>query len=89
MRKQHGKRLKNIFQPDSRAWIVGLLDNFFNCKMGENKDVGLYAGRLSKIIKQLSGKCHTISEVYKAFQLILYLPQPYLEIVQSIYSWKN
>lgn len=83
------EKIKDHFQPDSRARLVGLLDSFFNCRMGENEDVGLFAARLSKLIKQLKEEKHEIAELYKTFQLIRYLPHPYLAIVQSIYRWKN
>ncbi|GFV53101.1 endoplasmic reticulum metallopeptidase 1 [Trichonephila clavipes] len=40
------KKLQDQFQPQTRARVNGLLDEFFNCRILEEEEIGLYAARL-------------------------------------------
>lgn len=82
-------RLKLHFQPDSRARVIGLYDDFFNCKIGPEEEVGLYAARLKKISDELADAAKPVPEWFKSFQLIRFLPQDFNSIVQTIYRWTD
>ncbi|GFW99208.1 uncharacterized protein TNCV_3009761 [Trichonephila clavipes] len=83
------KKLQDHFQPHTRARIIGLLDEFFNCRILEEEEIELYAARLRTIVFQLRDAGHPLEDLYQAFQLIRYLPESYEGIVQSIYCWDN
>lgn len=83
------ERLQKHFEPDSRARVIGLLDEFFECKLRESETIGLFAARLRNIVLQLSDCNHALPDLYQAFQLIRYLPTEYLAIVQAIYRWED
>lgn len=83
------QKLQVHFRPDSRARIVQLTDEFFNCRIEPAESVGLYAARLKKIIKQLSDAGKPIAEWFQSFQLIRRLPAEFQGIVQSIYRWDD
>ncbi|GFS52570.1 retrovirus-related Pol polyprotein from transposon TNT 1-94 [Trichonephila clavipes] len=83
------KKLQDNFQPHTRACVIGLLDEFFNCRILEEEEMGLYAARLRTIVFQLRDAEHPLEDLYQSFQLIRYLPESYQGIVQSIYRWDN
>ncbi|GFW23379.1 retrovirus-related Pol polyprotein from transposon TNT 1-94 [Trichonephila clavipes] len=83
------KKLQDHFQPHTCACVIGLLDKFFNCRILEEEEIGLYAARLRTIVFQLRDARHPLEDLYQAFQLIRYLPESYQGIVQSIYRWDN
>ncbi|GFY03538.1 retrovirus-related Pol polyprotein from transposon TNT 1-94 [Trichonephila clavipes] len=83
------KKLQNHFQPHTRTRVIGLLDQFFNCRILEEEEIGLYAARLRTIVFQLRDAGHQLEDLYQVFQLIRYLPESYQGIVQSIYRWDN
>lgn len=82
-------KLKEQCQPSSRARIVNLMDQFFNCRIEPNEELGLYASRLQNIVSQLKDAGHSMSDWLEAFQLIRFLPEEYRSIVQSIYRWSD
>ncbi|GFY31843.1 hypothetical protein TNCV_4201511 [Trichonephila clavipes] len=47
------KKLQDHFQPHTCARVIGLLDEFFNCRILEQEEIGLYAARLRTIVFQL------------------------------------
>ncbi|GFY60675.1 retrovirus-related Pol polyprotein from transposon TNT 1-94 [Trichonephila inaurata madagascariensis] len=79
--------LHKYFLPDSRDTLIGLLDAFFSCRIQEGEMIGLFAARLQKIINDLLDCDEKISEKYKVFQLIRYLPAQFQTIVKSICRW--
>ncbi|GFS47281.1 retrovirus-related Pol polyprotein from transposon TNT 1-94 [Trichonephila clavipes] len=81
--------LHKYFLPDSRGTLIGLLDTFFSCRIQEGEMIGLFAARLQKIINDLLHCDEKISERYKIFQLIRYLPTQFQTIVKSIYRWDD
>ncbi|GFR16213.1 retrovirus-related Pol polyprotein from transposon TNT 1-94 [Trichonephila clavata] len=81
--------LHKYFLPDSRARLIGLLDTFFSCRIQEGEGIEPFAARLQKIINDLLDCDEKISEKYKVFQLIRYLPTQFQPIVQSIYRWED
>ncbi|GFX93744.1 copia protein [Trichonephila clavipes] len=83
------KKLQDHFQPHTRARVIGLLDEFFNCRILEEEEIGLYATLLRTIVFQLRDAGQPLEDLYQAFQLIEYLPESYQGIVQSIYRWDN
>jgi hypothetical protein len=87
--KEAWLRLERHFKPNTRARLIGLLDEFFSCRISESESVGLFAARLRKIISQMKDAGHPIENVYQSFQLIRYLPDEFSGIVQSIYRWTD
>lgn len=87
--KEAWLRLQQHFKPNTRARLIGLLDEFFSCRINEDEPVGLFAARLRKIISQMKDAGHPIENVYQSFQLIRYLPEEFSGIVQSIYRWTD
>lgn len=87
--KEAWLRLQQHFKPNTRARLIGLLDEFFSCRINEDETVGLFAARLRKIISQMKDAGHPIENVYQSFQLIRYLPEEFSGIVQSIYRWTD
>ncbi|GFS88874.1 uncharacterized protein TNCV_3569691 [Trichonephila clavipes] len=83
------KKLQDHFQAHTCARVIGLLDEFFNCRTLEEEEIGFYAARLRTIIFQLGDAGHPLEDLYQSFQLIRYLPESYQDIVQSIYRWDN
>lgn len=83
------EKLSTHFRPDSRARTMGLLDEFFSCRINEGEPIGLYAARLLKLTTQLKEAEKTLEEWLKSFQKIRYLPPEYNSIVQTIYRWKD
>ncbi|GFX50316.1 retrovirus-related Pol polyprotein from transposon TNT 1-94 [Trichonephila clavipes] len=49
---------------------TGLLDEFFNCRILEEEEIGLYAAHLRTIVFQLRDAGHPLEDLYQAFQLI-------------------
>ncbi|GFW18234.1 copia protein [Trichonephila clavipes] len=58
------KKLQDHFQPHTRARIIGLLGEFFNCRILEEEDIGLYAARLRTVF-QLSSQNESIRGISK------------------------
>ncbi|GFW88302.1 retrovirus-related Pol polyprotein from transposon TNT 1-94 [Trichonephila clavipes] len=63
------KKLQDHFQPHTRARVIGLLDEFFNCRILEEEEIGLYAACLRTIVFQLRDVGHPLEGLYQAFQL--------------------
>ncbi|GFX71108.1 retrovirus-related Pol polyprotein from transposon TNT 1-94 [Trichonephila clavipes] len=61
------KKLQDNFQPHTRARVIGLLDEFFNCRILEEDEIGLYAARLKTIVFQLRDAGHPLEDLYQAF----------------------
>ncbi|GFV13674.1 retrovirus-related Pol polyprotein from transposon TNT 1-94 [Trichonephila clavipes] len=64
------KKLQNHFHPHTRARVIGLLDEFFNCRILEEEEIGLCAARLRTIVFQLRDTEHPLEDLYQAFRLI-------------------
>jgi hypothetical protein len=87
--KQAWEILLNYFRPDSRARIIGLMDQFFSCRILEDESIGLFAARLRAIVDQLSDAGKPISSWFHSFQLIRFLHPKFSGIVQTIYRWSD
>ncbi|GBL95548.1 Retrovirus-related Pol polyprotein from transposon TNT 1-94 [Araneus ventricosus] len=81
--------IQKYFHPESRARTIGLLDQFFSCRIEINEKIGLYAARLRKIIADLLDCGEKVPLKYQAFQLIRFLPDCFGAIVQAIYRWPD
>ncbi|GBM68373.1 hypothetical protein AVEN_214222-1 [Araneus ventricosus] len=81
--------IQKYFRPESRARTIGLLDQFFSCRIEINEKIGLYAARLRKIIADLLDCGEKVPLKYQAFQLIRFLPDCFGAIVQAIYRWPD
>lgn len=81
--------LENYFRPNSRASVVELTNEFFECKIKPGESMGLYGARLRTIIQQLDDAGRPISDWLKPFQLIRDLPEDYKGIVQIIYRFDD
>ncbi|GFS88873.1 retrovirus-related Pol polyprotein from transposon TNT 1-94 [Trichonephila clavipes] len=64
------KKLQDHFQAHTCARVIGLLDEFFNCRTLEEEEIGFYAARLRTIIFQLGDAGHPLEDLYQSFQLI-------------------
>ncbi|GFV24168.1 retrovirus-related Pol polyprotein from transposon TNT 1-94 [Trichonephila clavipes] len=64
------KKLQDHFQPHTRARVIRLLDEFFNCRILEEEEIGLYADCLRTIVFQLRDAGHPLEDLHQAFQLI-------------------
>lgn len=87
--KEAWQILQNHFRPDSRARIIGLMDQFFSCRILEDESVGLFAARLRAIVDQLNNAGKPISTWFHSFQLIRFLHPKFSGIVQNIYRWPD
>ncbi|GBN11513.1 hypothetical protein AVEN_194008-1 [Araneus ventricosus] len=81
--------IQKYFHPESRAHTIGLLDQFFSCRIEINEKIGLYAATFRKIIADLLDCGGKIPVKYQAFQLIRFLPDCFGAIVQAIYRWPD
>ncbi|GFY00938.1 retrovirus-related Pol polyprotein from transposon TNT 1-94 [Trichonephila clavipes] len=54
------KKLQDDFHPHTRARVIGLLDEFFNCRILDEEEIGLYAARLRTIVFQLRDAGHSL-----------------------------
>lgn len=81
--------LESHFRPDSRARIVSLTDEFFECKPGDGEPVGLFGARIRKICDELIDAGKPMDDWFQAFQLIRHLPKEFSGITQSIYRWTD
>ncbi|GFW19093.1 retrovirus-related Pol polyprotein from transposon TNT 1-94 [Trichonephila clavipes] len=61
------KKLQDHFQPHTFARVIGLLDEFFNCRILEEEEMGFYAARLRTIVFQLQDAGHPQEDLYQAF----------------------
>ncbi|GFT54798.1 retrovirus-related Pol polyprotein from transposon TNT 1-94 [Trichonephila clavipes] len=82
------KKFQDHFQPHTRACVIGLLDEFFNCRILEEEEIGLYAARLRTMVFQLRDAGHPLDDLYQAFQLIRYLPESYQDNLVALH-FKN
>lgn len=83
------KILEKHFRPESRARAVGLTDDFFNCRISPDEEIGLYAARLQSIAEELNSISKPIPEFFLSFQLIRFLSSEYNSVVQTIYRWSD
>ncbi|GBO42356.1 hypothetical protein AVEN_155147-1 [Araneus ventricosus] len=81
--------IQKYFHAESTARTIGLLDQFFSCRIEINEKIGLYAARLRKIIVDLLDCGEKVPLKYQAFQLIRFLPDCFGAIVQAIYRWPD
>ncbi|GBM99700.1 hypothetical protein AVEN_104060-1 [Araneus ventricosus] len=80
--------IQKYFHPESRTHTIGLLDQFFSCRIDINKKISLYAVRLRKITANLLDCGEKIPSKYQAFQL-RFLPNCFGAIIQAIYRWPD
>ena len=45
---------KTQFLPDSRTWIVGLMDQIFKCRIEPEEEIGLHGVRLQNLVNKLN-----------------------------------
>ena len=81
--------LKIQFLPNSRAWIVGLIDQFFKWRIEPGEEIGLYGARLQNLVTKLNKRGKKPGDWHHAFQLIRSLPTEFSAIVQAIYRWDD
>lgn len=82
-------KLKNQFLPDSRARVIGLMDQFFQCRKDPGEEVGLFGARLQVLVNKLNDAGKKPDVWHHAFQLIRSLPPEFSALVQSIYRWED
>lgn len=81
------KKLKDYFQPDSRARTMALKNEFYSLKPEPNEKIAIYGSKLERIAEQLQESGHPIDEQDRCFQLLRFLPDEMENVIQNIYRW--
>ncbi|GFT45473.1 hypothetical protein NPIL_688251 [Nephila pilipes] len=64
------KKHQELFQLNTRARVIAILDEFFNCRILEDEDIGPHAARLRTVVAQLKDTEYLFENLYQAFKLI-------------------
>ncbi|UYV73851.1 hypothetical protein LAZ67_11001138, partial [Cordylochernes scorpioides] len=78
--------LKQNFEPNSRARLAGLIDEFYELKFAPDEEtIGIFIKRVQEKKQLIEEAGFDLPEVLVCFQLIRKLPQDYDGIVQVLY----
>ncbi|UYV61146.1 hypothetical protein LAZ67_1003572 [Cordylochernes scorpioides] len=78
--------LKQNFEPNSRARLAGLIDEFYELKFAPDEEtIGIFIKRVQEKKQLIKEAGFDLPEVLVCFQLIRKLPQDYDGIVQVLY----
>uniref|UniRef100_T1IH73 CCHC-type domain-containing protein n=1 Tax=Strigamia maritima TaxID=126957 RepID=T1IH73_STRMM len=80
-------KLKDIYEPSSRARKARMRREFLNLKLESGKEMAVFLSRVDIAAKQLEDLKETVSDAHKAYQYLDYLPDEYQQAVFSIYHW--
>ncbi|GBN77035.1 Retrovirus-related Pol polyprotein from transposon TNT 1-94 [Araneus ventricosus] len=82
--------LKTNFEPNSKARLAVLIDEFFELKFNpEEETIGIFCKRVDEKKTQVKEACFEIPELLIALQLIRRLPAEYDHLVQTLYRLKD
>ncbi|UYV61247.1 hypothetical protein LAZ67_1004099 [Cordylochernes scorpioides] len=78
--------LKQNFEPNSRARLAGLIDEFYELKFAPDEEtIGIFIKRVQEKKQLIKEAGFDLPEVLVCFQLIRKLPQDYDGIIQVLY----
>ncbi|KAF8783388.1 Retrovirus-related Pol polyprotein like [Argiope bruennichi] len=83
------KKLKDYFQPDSRARTMALKNEFYNLRPEPHEKIAIYGSKLERIAEQLQECGHPIDEQDRCFQILRSLPDEMENVIQNIYRWEE
>ena len=88
--KEAWDRLKESFEPKSRARLAGLVDEFYDMKFNPNEEtIGIYCKKISEKATLIKDVGFDIPDVLRCFQLIRKLPADYDSLVKVLYRLED
>uniref|UniRef100_T1IU76 CCHC-type domain-containing protein n=1 Tax=Strigamia maritima TaxID=126957 RepID=T1IU76_STRMM len=82
-------KLKQIYEPSSRARKARMRREFLNLKLEKGKEMAVFLSRVDLAAKQLEDIKEQVSNEHRSYQYLDYLPEEYQQAVLTIYHWAD